>query len=446
MKKEEQEGKAPRASAGAEVQKELEQQLRAFGVTVSDAVQHGFEGRSKELEDRACGVGRAVVNAIGFGLSEAGKALNLDGSEEKDPRQDKQTKPEGPAPYDYSAAYTGGAEKPRQKPRTEMPRWARTILEPGCTPGPEAALRASARKRFGAGLAMVLIGGLLAFGFFLGGISCLASTEFFLDGSAAEIALNITGIGLMIVGALFTAMAAEGGERLEASGQLSRCASALGTVDVSGGVPVNILAGLVQQKKRKLRKTLRKLIRKGWMTAWLDEETDCLYFQAEDYYSARNIPNRPEAEAETEEKEEGESVPLNLETARRFVQVLEEEKKIMQDPQAAEELERMHGVTQSICDWLEAHPESLPKVRRFAEYYIPTTLKLLHTYNDVQGQRGEAAENIRRDIAGILHTLNTAYDNLYDKLLSDVALDVSSEIAALEGMLARDGLTGEEFV
>ena len=94
---------------------------------------------------------------------------------------------------------------------------------------------------------------------------------------------------------------------------------------------------------------------------------------------------------------------------------------------------------------MEAHPESLPKARRFAEYYIPTTLKLLHTYNDVQGQQGENAETIRRDIAGILHTLNQAYSNLYDNLLSDVAMDVSSEIAALEGMLANDGLTGRDF-
>ena len=103
----------------------------------------------------------------------------------------------------------------------------------------------------------------------------------------------------------------------------------------------------------------------------------------------------------------------------------------------------MHKTTTAICEWLEAHPESLPKARRFAEYYIPTTLKLLHTYNDVQGQKGDNAESIRRDIAGILHTLNQAYDNLYDNLLSDVALDVSSEIAALQGMLANDGLTGE---
>ena len=53
--------------------------------------------------------------------------------------------------------------------------------------------------------------------------------------------------------------------------------------------------------------------------------------------------------------------------------------------------------------------------------------------------------HIRRDIAGILHTLNQAFDNLYDNLLSDVAMDVSSEIAALQGMLANDGLTGRDF-
>lgn len=60
----------------------------------------------------------------------------------------------------------------------------------------------------------------------------------------------------------------------------------------------------------------------------------------------------------------------------------------MQDERAVEELDHMQKTTQAICDWLEAHPESLPKARRFAEYYIPTTLKLLHTYNDVQGQQG----------------------------------------------------------
>ena len=166
-------------------------------------------------------------------------------------------------------------------------------------------------------------------------------------------------------------------------------------------------------------------------------------------------PAQPPREAVAEEAGETEQpepaaektddVPLNLETARRFAAVLQQEKQLMQDAQGREELDHMQTTTTAICDWLEAHPESLPKARRFAEYYIPTTLKLLYTYNDVQGQQGANAESIRRDIAGILHTLNQAFDNLYDNLLSDVAMDVSSEIAALQGMLANDGLTGRDF-
>ena len=162
-------------------------------------------------------------------------------------------------------------------------------------------------------------------------------------------------------------------------------------------------------------------------------------FDEEEARKAAEQAPRPEPQPEEAES----TVPLNLEVARSFAQVLKKEKALMQDERAVEELDHMQKTTQAICDWLEAHPESLPKARRFAEYYIPTTLKLLHTYNDVQGQQGENAEAIRRDIAGILHTLNQAYDNLYDNLLSDVALDVSSEIAALQGMLANDGLTGE---
>lgn len=231
---------------------------------------------------------------------------------------------------------------------------------------------------------------------------------------------------------------------MKAAKELNMLADAAESFDYEQGVPMQMLAELTHQKPKKARKQLQKFIRKNWLRGWLDEKADKLYLTAEDYRAAQEARIDPQpVKREEPETVKAEDVPQNLEIARRFVKVLGQEKQLMKDEQAVEELEHMQTTTQSICDWLEAHPESLPKVRRFAEYYIPTTLKLLHTYNDVQGQQGENAENIRRDIAGILHTLNQAYDNLYDNLLSDVALDVSSEIAALQGMMANDGLTGE---
>ena len=100
----------------------------------------------------------------------------------------------------------------------------------------------------------------------------------------------------------------------------------------------------------------------------------------------------------------------------------------------------MRVTTADIQNWVKAHPASAGKVRKFARYYMPTTLKLLRTYADVKDQQGEAAGNIRQEIGGILTTLNTAFDNLRNDLLTDTALDISSEISAMQTMLAQDGL------
>ena len=91
-------------------------------------------------------------------------------------------------------------------------------------------------------------------------------------------------------------------------------------------------------------------------------------------------------------QEEEEAKPLHLETARRFAQVLAKERRLMTDPTAADELEKMQKTTEAILRLAGEPSESAPRARRFAEYYIPTTLKLLHTYNDVQGQKGDNAE------------------------------------------------------
>ncbi len=81
------------------------------------------------------------------------------------------------------------------------------------------------------------------------------------------------------------------------------------------------------------------------------------------------------------------------------------------------------------------------------DYYLPTALKLLNTYaqlsaQDVQGTNiTEAKQSIERS----MDLLITAFENQLDKLFASDALDVSTDIAALEGMLNLDGLTGGDF-
>ena len=439
---------------GRQVQQELEDQLRAFGDTMTDAFRNGFEGRGMDIGDRAYDVGRAAVHAANYGIGEAGRAFRKSWGEARQ-NWAKQTFNEG-----YAEADTSG-----------MPGWFRQIFAKP-EPTPVESIRISAKKRYSAGCTLLAVGITFAVIFGLGGIGCIAASDAFLPGlitetmigdtvatapegmtytfttgaSMATTVLEITGNVLTLVACGFGAMIAAGASRLSASKKLRLLADAAEGEDYKNGLPVEMLADLTHQKKAKALKKLRKYIQKGWLAAWLDEKTEKLYLTVEDYRAAQETAAAPQAQPQPEPApEQREETPLNLETARRFAAVLEQEKQLMQDELARDELDHMQKTANAICDWLEAHPESLPKARRFAEYYIPTTLKLLHTYNGVQGQQGANAESIRRDIAGILHTLNQAFDNLYDNLLSDVAMDVSSEIAALEGMLANDGLTGRDF-
>ena len=109
--------------------------------------------------------------------------------------------------------------------------------------------------------------------------------------------------------------------------------------------------------------------------------------------------------------------------------------------EADEELAKMQKTCGAIMGFVHNHPEQLPRLRRFRDYYLPTTRKLLDTAQGLGQADADNADKIRQDITGILHTLNMAYSRLYDTLLQDVSLDVSAEIDTLETMLSQDGLT-----
>ena len=435
---------------GKQVQQELEEQLRAFGDTMSDAFAHGFEGRGMDIGDRAFDVGKAAVHAANYGISEAGKAMRQ--ARDSYYQSQRQAHANGGTAGQYAG----------------MPQWARNFFASRPELTPVEKLRKCAKERYSSGVALLAVGIIFAVLFGLGTLGCLIGLGIISPAALGDVvvstaegggilmtgtdyamntAYNVLGIVSSVLGlatAGFGWMTACGAARMKAGRQMGQFADYADSVDYHKGLPVSMLADLTHQKPKKVHKRLQKYIRKGWLNAWLDDETETLYLTAEDYRAAKEAATAAAAQPQPE-KAETSDTPLNLDTARRFAAVLEKEQQLMQDAQAREELAAMHKTTTAICDWLEAHPESQPKTRRFAEYYIPTTLKLLHTYNDVQGQQGENAETIRRDIAGILHTLNQAYENLYNNLLSDVAMDISSEIAALQGMLANDGLTGREF-
>ena len=127
---------------------------------------------------------------------------------------------------------------------------------------------------------------------------------------------------------------------------------------------------------------------------------------------------------------------LAVEEMKRLDENIEDEKI----SQAIRELER---TSQAIFQQVREAPEKLPQIRKFMDYYLPTTLKLLNAYDRMSsvGVGGENIDGTKERVEAIMDTIVAAFDKQLDGLFGAEALDVSADITVLETMLAQEGLT-----
>lgn len=113
------------------------------------------------------------------------------------------------------------------------------------------------------------------------------------------------------------------------------------------------------------------------------------------------------------------------------------------DPKLSEEIFRMEKATDKIFRYIAKHPKEAPQIRKFMNYYLPTTLKLLNSYISFKEQSipGDNIQKTISSIEGILSTIADAFEKQLDNLFADQALDISTDITVLEGILSQEGLT-----
>ena len=115
------------------------------------------------------------------------------------------------------------------------------------------------------------------------------------------------------------------------------------------------------------------------------------------------------------------------------------------DPGISADIVRLEQVSAKIFEEVRQHPEKLPQIRRFLDYYLPTTLKLLNAYDRMSGT-GISGENIDTTLAkveGMMRTIVAAFEKQLDSLYGAEALDISTDITVLENMMAREGLVDD---
>ncbi|MCR5716601.1 MAG: 5-bromo-4-chloroindolyl phosphate hydrolysis family protein [Lachnospiraceae bacterium] len=109
-------------------------------------------------------------------------------------------------------------------------------------------------------------------------------------------------------------------------------------------------------------------------------------------------------------------------------------------------LDRLENIMNRIFAQVKNDPSCTGELRRFMSYYLPTTVKLLRAYIDLEHQPDvENVRATRREIEESLDTINAAFEKLLDSLFQDVAWDISSDISVMKTMLAQDGLTEDHM-
>lgn len=119
----------------------------------------------------------------------------------------------------------------------------------------------------------------------------------------------------------------------------------------------------------------------------------------------------------------------------------------IEDPVISAHIDHLETVTGKIISHVVAHPEKQSQIRRFMDYYLPTTLKLLNAYDrmDETGISGANIDGTKGKITDMMSTISTAFDRQLDALFGGEAMDISTDITVMEQMLAREGLGGTQL-
>ncbi len=224
--------------------------------------------------------------------------------------------------------------------------------------------------------------------------------------------------------------------------------------------PIKELSTATGQNDKDTAKDLKKMIEIGMYPQGHIDEQD-VYFILNNKYYEEYTRLQHDAKMKTLELE-----TLKIENRRKVSDqeakslLTKEDQKVVDDGRAlikeikrandlipgkelSNKLNKLENIGEKIFEYVEVHPEKLPQIKRFTQYFLPTTLKLADTYAKLDHQpiQGANISTAKREIEATMDTIYHAFENLLDGLFEDIALDISTDISVLETIFAQEGLT-----
>ncbi len=219
-------------------------------------------------------------------------------------------------------------------------------------------------------------------------------------------------------------------------------------------VRLSKIAAASGKKVKKICRDLQHLINKGEFgdSAYIDLGAGCFMRypdaipEVDEAEVAQAADSAPPAAEKSDTAVNGEEGAAS--DKARFRAVILDIRRLndeIHDFAVSEKIYRIEEHTQNIFDYVTAHPEAMPRIRTFMNYYLPTTLKLLESYSRIErmGVAGENMQKSKEKIESILDLLVSGYEQQVDQLFADESIDISSDVSVLETMMQMNGLGGK---
>lgn len=211
--------------------------------------------------------------------------------------------------------------------------------------------------------------------------------------------------------------------------QAKRFRKYLGLIGMKKKVSISTLAKATRRKYDKVCDDLQNMLDQGILpVGYLDLENDKLVLTTE---GIEDEEEEPEEET-TEEARTDDSILGEIRAVNDSIP----------DPVMTAKIARIEEITGKILDYQRRYPAKAGQLRNFLNYYLPTTLKILRAYAQLeeQGIEGENISAAKSRIEGMMDKVVEGFEKQLDKLFQNDALDITSDVAVLEKMLDNDGL------
>ena len=239
--------------------------------------------------------------------------------------------------------------------------------------------------------------------------------------------------------------------------KINRFRSYIHTLNGRTYAEISELAKGVRKPEKFVRRDLKRMIKKYmFLEGHLDESGTCLITSDESYKQyletkrQEEIQQKEKEQEIRQEKETDSDENLSkearqvIEEGNAYIEQIRKSNDAIPGVEISNKMYHLENVIKRIFKRVEQHPELIDDLHKFMDYYLPTTVKLLQAYEELDKQDVEGDNIImaKKEIENTLDTINEAFENLLDSFFRDTAWDVATDISVLKTMLAQEGLTG----